>query len=71
MDYFVQYSNGSQVENGISPNMMGICDARDVAEAHVLALMAPGAIGQRYMVTSKATYTTLDLCALIHKVSFV
>ncbi len=35
----------------------GICDARDVAEAHLKALTAPEAVGQRYMVCRRNACT--------------
>lgn len=62
----LKFCDGSNA-NGVPLNMFGICDVRDVAEAHVKALTAREAVGQRYMVNSVATYTTLELCALIGK----
>ncbi|HWO62585.1 MAG TPA: aldehyde reductase [Umezawaea sp.] len=48
------------------PNMwMPIVDVRDVASAHVLAMTAPGAAGQRFLVSSGPSIAMKEIGALL------
>ena len=42
--------------------MIGICDVRDVAQAHVLAMTTPIAAGKRFLIQSKESISLLEIC---------
>jgi nucleoside-diphosphate-sugar epimerase len=48
------------------PNLwMPIVDVRDVASAHILAMTAPGAAGQRFLVSSGPSIAMKEIGALL------
>jgi len=54
-------------KNGAKLMKFGLVDVRDVAVAHIKAMTTPEANGQRYLVSDKDQYATMDLVELIQK----
>jgi nucleoside-diphosphate-sugar epimerase len=65
--HFVGMFSEKNVQEGVPAGIFGVCDVRDVADAHLFALTSPDAVGQRIMVTSTATYTTLEVCEAVQR----
>merc|ERR1711981_1028439 len=59
--------SGDSAKEGAGVSKMGICDVRDVAKAHVKALEADEAKNQRYIVSCKDQYGTMEIVDIVRK----
>jgi len=58
--------NGTaKAKGGVKPHAFGVCDVRDIGDVHVNAIELPEAKGQRYLCSSVASYTMLDMVNMV------